>query len=381
MTKMNKRLGVLAMAAAMMMTAGTVVKAEGIDNISIPKKIDLNGTLASVYSPNVDYRFTLEPVAPFEGATVTDSDGVVSVVTQGVAGGAVLAEEGIVGFASEETSVTEDITRNLTVNFDTASFSKPGVYRYELKDVTTDETLDAAGITRPAAYTDTYYLDVYVRNNAENTGFEVYGNILSKSNAVEMVTADKVAGIDDDAYYTVDVSLTKVVTGAMGDVNHEFPFDIALANNGLGYYASENAVPTVENDANDTVVQVGLRSNDVYYMYGLSPLATVVYQETNDTVDTYTLTITGTDNAEIAAAASIAGNNGKKATGEAHKVSSYESNATEEVSVDTVFGAVTFTNNLDEISPTGLVLRVAPYALMLIAGVVFFLISRRRKDA
>lgn len=39
-----------------------------------------------------------------------------------------------------------------------------------------------------------------------------------------------------------------------------------------------------------------------------------------------------------------------------------------------------FTNALTEISPTGLVLRYGPYALILAFGVVILLIARRRKE-
>ena len=42
---------------------------------------------------------------------------------------------------------------------------------------------------------------------------------------------------------------------------------------------------------------------------------------------------------------------------------------------------LTINNNLTEISPTGVVLRVAPYVLILGAGLALLLISRRRKTA
>ena len=389
-----KKIGALALALVMVLTMGAVAFADetpaigdnGVtesvtSSITIPKTIDLNGTLTSVYSPNVIYTFSLAPATVNEGTTITDnkSPAVTSVVTAGPTDGASL-DSTTLSFTSAETAVATDITQNLTVTTDISKFSKPGVYRYELKDTTTKTVLDAAGITRPTDYTDTYYLDVYVHYNTSGS-LEVYGYVLSKGNDSKTPeSTDKVGKIDDDKYYTVDVTLTKKVTGAMGDTQHEFPFAITLTNNSLSYYADKAATPTVDKDATDTGISITLKSEETYYLYGLSPLATVIYEETNDTDDTYTLTITGADQSSIAAAAEIPAKSGTKNTGDAHKVSNYNDSGTQSIAVDDAFSAVTFTNNLNEISPTGVVLRVAPYALMLVAGLFLLIVARRRKS-
>ena len=41
---------------------------------------------------------------------------------------------------------------------------------------------------------------------------------------------------------------------------------------------------------------------------------------------------------------------------------------------------IAFTNNLEQISPTGVALRFAPYAIMLGAGVALFIILKVRKN-
>lgn len=371
-----KKILALVVAALLVLSTTAALAADGdpITSVNIPKTIDLNGSLTNVYSPNITYTFTLTPVDPATGATVNDGTTTVG-VKRGEVDGATLGNSGNVEFTSAETAVATDITEDLVINFDATKFTTPGVYRYELIDTTTDATLNAAGITRDSSYVDTYYLDVYVNS----TG--VYGYILSKTNDTEKTTTstDKVGEIDPDKYYTVDVSLTKTITGTMADVEHEFPFTITLDNNSLSYYGNENTAPTVDNDASATSITVNLKNNEVYYLYGLSPLATVIYQEQNDTAETYTLTITGADST-ISAAAQIAAG-ATKDTGAAHVVSTYEDNTTASVVADSTFSAVTFNNNLDQISPTGVVLRFAPYIAMLAGGALLVLLAIKRRKS
>lgn len=383
--------------------------------LNIPKGITVYGSLDRVYGPTVTYTYSIEPASVTSGAKVTDFNNVEHIVEAGPTGSASLTDSNA-AFTSSEVTLTSgnaEITDNITVSIDTSKFNKPGIYRYKISDTTTTSTLYAAGITRPDDYITDRYLDVYVKYNTAETSFEVYGYVLTDANntAIEgtddqplswvtptskssgyIATSETTKGTDE--YHTVDVKVTKKVTGAMGDKTHEFPFTIAVSNSSLHYYSGEVAsTPSAVSALTDgaaTSVSASLKDNETFYIYGLNPKATVAYTEKNNTPDIYKLTVTGDDNSKIkdasdanidAVAVSVL--NGTKATAEL-KVSNYDSaNTTTSVkatvTADAANKAVTFTNNLEEISPTGVVLRVAPYALILAAGVILLMLSKKRR--
>ena len=393
---------------------GVTVTSE--NSLDIPKGIILEGSLASVYSPNIV--FTYEATAG-AAASVTDTNGITSVITPGVLAGITLGGDtdnnnatGAVTFTSSEQAVGQ-ITQNLTLTMNPSAFDKPGVYRYKITDTTSEAALFAAGITRPSDYDKEFFLDVYIKRG--NDGLEVFGYVLM-DDAVDPVDSqtDKSAGFIDpsdpgsggggsgsgstpaismDTYTTVDIQVTKQVTGSMGDVNHDFPFTIAIDNNGLSYYGKEGSAPAVTDDLSSTSISAALHSGESYYLVGLSPKATVSYTEENDTPDTYTLTVKDSANANVndnaTTPAAITGisiaPNGTKTTATLN-VSNYptanSASGTSTAVAVTTASAVTFTNNLDEISPTGVVLRIAPFVFMLAAGAfLLFLASRRKRSA
>jgi hypothetical protein len=363
-------------------------------SIEIQKGITVNGSLAYVYGPSVTYNYTVAPAAVESGAGVTDANGVKSVVTAGPAGGVTLANNGQITFASEEVSTANELTGTITANVDITKFTKPGIYRYEITDITSTEALFNAGITRPDGYDTTRYLDVYIHNN--NGALEVYGYVLAADNETAITTnttkstgftADSEGGgAKTDQYTTIDVTLTKNVTGSMGDINHEFPFAITVDNNGLAYYGNKGTAATTDNDMTDTAITTTLKNADTYYIAGLNPKAAVIYEETNDTADEYTLTITKADGTELFNN-KIAANEAKNTGEAALKVSNYDTDnnaqtTAAQINADNGNKAITFTNNLEEISPTGVVMRFAPYFLILAAGIVLLVIKgRRTKEA
>lgn len=380
----------------------TNVLATANSQITIPKTITVSGSLDKVYSPNVTYTFTIAPVEPAKAqgatySTVNDGTNSLAHVKAGVDGSASITGG---SFTSAETALTggqATVTQNLTVTIDPTKFTAPGIYRYVITDTTTAETLYNAGISRPDGYDTTRYLDVYVRN-ANSSGFEVYGYVLCAENKTSIDSnTTKDAGFDEeDTYKTVDVKVVKEVTGTMGDQNHDFPFSVTISNSNLNYYVSDNTALTSTSgvDANGiygtalTTQTFDLKDSETYYIYGLNPKATVSYTETNDTEDIYKVSITDKDNSAVNSVTTIeTGKNGTQTTGTL-TVTDY--NTTNSSTTDGKLNftveannnsEIKFTNNLEQVSPTGVVLRFGPYLIMAAAAVVLLVMaSRRRKD-
>ena len=392
--------------------------------LNIPKGITVYGSMDKVYGPTVTYTYSIAPRSITNTSagydyTVTDFNNASAKVKAGPADGVTLSDSTAVFTSSEVTlsSGTAEITDNITVSVDLTKFANttygPGIYRYTITDTTAINDLYAAGITRDDNYNTTRDLDVYIKYNAAGTALEVYGYVLLDTpvspegvddQPLQWVTpTTKSSGYIDaaetytDEYHTIDLTLTKVVTGDMGNKNHQFPFAFTVSNLGLNYYHGETTANTSASytaTATTSISGIGLANGETYSIRGLNPKATINYTETNDTVDTYTLTVTNNggassyvkDNAGTSADihdVEIAMLVGTKTT-ETMAVSNYDTdNSVTSVKATiaaTDAQAVTFTNNLNAISPTGVVLRIAPYALMLVAGFVFFVLMRRRRE-
>ena len=427
-----KKISSIVLALIMVLTMGTsvfaandqdgtlkdngVVKNAGHSSVgttlTIPKGITVYGSLDKVYGPTVSYSYTIAPINPPANAKIIDFNNVEHIVEIGPAESASLTDS-TAAFTSSKVDLTEgsaEITDDIKVSIATGKFTKPGVYRYVITDTTQTSDLFAAGITRPDDYNKTRYLDVYVKYNSDETAFEVYGYVLNDTNLEEIEGTDDQplawetpaakssgfvassetsgTGKGTDEYRTIDVNVTKLVTGSMGDKTNEFPFTIAVSNNGLNYYSGEAAsVPTSVSSLSDgvaTSITGNLKDKDVFYIYGLNPKATVTYTEKNNTTDVYSLTVT--DNGSntvngLDGTTKITGNE-ERNTG-VLAVSNYDTDNRED-SVKAVISAndnkaITFTNDLSEISPTNVVMRFAPYLFILGGAMMLLVASRRRK--
>lgn len=436
-----KKIGALLLAIVMVLAIGTSAfaadddyKGSGHENATsvargnvIPLTkgiIFFNENGSKVYEPNIKFEYTVapDPAVAADGtiATVTDKDNVTRTVYPGPADGvtgtsiAFSAANDIKTSAANGAEVEE--SGNLSLN--TTKFTRPGIYRYVITESvagsgTDAENLAAAGLTaRNTAYTTTRYLDVYIKYNAAGTGFEMYGAVIFASTETTTPGSDdittnteKTTGFEPgvgtpasfaedpnvDKYTTYDFAVKKTVSGSMADKNHEFPFFVKISNTITGAKYTYIDKPGTGNGSPDTIANAAiekgtdsvasalkLKDGEYVKFVGVpsnqSNELEVVVTEYNDTYDQYTPSVKTENKATITL------NSTNEATGNA-MIASTGSDTTSSFAVktnDVKDQIITIDNNLTEISPTGVVLRVAPYAMILVAGLALMLISRRR---
>ena len=327
----------------------------------------------------------------------------------------------------------QTISGSVGVTISAEKFEDPGVYRYVITDTTTDATLDAAGIDRSTDYEEELYLDVYVRYDDDGK-LGVYGYVLfrggtdgadksfdDKTNDVIEANGDsvKVSGFDTDSeilpggtggtggssdpgtylsdqYHTYNVQVTKEVTGSLGDKNHAFPFQIDLANT-AGITSKTNFSYEIDDGTTTGTATAAalseagawassdlkLKHGDSILITGLPVGETIKVLETNDTNDTYKV--------------SAVLNKGATGYGAKYLTDEVVAGGTADVGMANVEAidnigeddepandVIAFTNDLEAISPTGLLFTVAPFAAMAGLGagmIVLFSKNKKRDDA
>lgn len=387
---------------------GTVTSAE--TSVYIAKSINVTNPLdTTVYSPSTTYTYSIVPATVAANSTVTDADGHTGKVVAGVNGGAVLDATTLTLNSTAVTANqdTDEVTGNIKVNIDLSVFTEPGIYRYKITDETTDAILHNSGLERSAEYDTVRYLDVYIKRDATSGDLVVLGYALFNGKVLdvdgngetEVSVATNTAkstgyvsgsepgtGTDNlsltDIYRTYNVTITKQVTGEMGNKTHPFPFTIAVNSNGTNsHYFAGLSGSTAANPVATNSISTQLTHGQTFQIIGLSPLDTVNATETNDTYDTYTVSV---DNADGNIVPGTPRSNGQTlaVADTPFQVSTYDTTAgTHGTSASVPNDTLTFTNNLAAISPTGVIIRSLPYvAMVVIAGAMLVAIKMLNKS-
>lgn len=413
-------------------SAATTIPTSGIASGDVDSTVVIGKDLAiynvgynKSYSPNITYTFTISSGNP-NGATVNDGNRTMAVSAGNM--DAVLEAQSNVVFTAQECVDTDNdlatfVRGNMEFSFDVDDFSAPGIYRYVITDTTSADTLRNAGVVRPAGYEDTKSLDVYVISNpnytpggqGSETPYIINGYVLTDIEVTESITGatDKDPGfrsvietpvtleipgtsrtdvtpptdgqqtedvinghsgiVGDNAfdyYYSYNLTVSKQITGNMADMNHAFQFNAAIIN--------APATTTVDNHfyaqnvngaiTNAEPVAFNLGHGTSYTIYGLNPYMLATITETNDTASTYKVSTSDNviTNVNVAPGLTAADSNIAISNYATANASGMPSTAA------TGVAPLTFTNNLESLPPTGVMLVVAPFIIVAaLIGVAF----------
>lgn len=361
--KTIRRLGALAMVLAMAVSvfavnasaAGLYEGGEnGLTSITLTKKLTVG---VNALTPAATATFSVTPASANQvagGKSVTvNGETKTYPVNVGVADGLTFASGAdTVTFTQGQDKVqgTNYAQQQTALTVNASAFTAPGIYRY----VVTETSVTGDGV---ATDTSTYYVDLYVENDGDN-GYKV---VSAEALKVGESSNEKSDLVFDNVYTSNTLTVTKSVVGAMGDKNHEWDITVTV----YGADSGKTFATDYDKPANEGTGKVVLTSGVAYTfkladgekveIYGLSANDKYIVDETDSKVTADGYTVTGEE----------LGTDGE---------------ATATISQATT---VTITNTREAASPTGVIMTIAPYALMVVlagAFAVVFLTRRNRAE-
>lgn len=315
------------------------------------------------------------------------------------------------------------------ITFTPSAFTGAGVYRYEITEAAS--TYATNGVVEGTTG-HTRYLDVYVKDGSTAGTYEIYGYVCFKYNnnidardsgtavstdvvAEAVKTEGFVEGTDTstsgsgdktaDHYNTYNVTIGKTLVNDQAMNSNQFPFKVQFSNTTV----TDNVLPIVSGTGTYTAPTLTAGNINSFVVDGTSATATQNLKIANGgtvtftgipvgttlTIDeynnvagtTYTTTTSGGTTNEAdginltwnAWASSV--DSWADKTDGSGEVTALQKTANDKTVVADENMTVTFTNTLLQISPTGYVSRFAPYALILVAGIVLLIVAKKRKPA
>ena len=325
--------------------------------------------------------------------------------------------------------------KDLTISFENVVFTQPGVYRYKITE--TAASYVTSGVT-DGTISDTRYLDVYVMRSAafDSThdgtpgheyvaaDWKVYGYVcINSTDATTNITPTsvfKTNGFVDtntaadastaDEYRTYNLTIGKTLSGDTTMNSHKFPFDAtwtAGTATGSFQFAVEESSATVSKTvqastttvngttvAADTLYKVGgadavgtadkdgtpsIANGGTVKYIGIPNGTKVTVTETNDVPGT-TYATTAEETIGTGSATDVEWTGGTSVKSTDNKTATMLPNATTIFAQTAAPAAdsndlIQVTNTLSIISPTGFVVRFAPYALVLFGGIFLIVLG------
>ena len=346
--KLNKTMGRVAttLVATAMLASVAVVPAfaedtDPITSVAFTKNVTTDG---NTYAPATTFEFEIKTA----GATTATIDGDRVAVLEGVEG--VLSVSDIVSTPNTGAATSNNYVLNGTITVNESAFNnaEPGIYHYTLSETEGNYT----GID----YDDTIY-DVYVyyMNNDSLTDKYVKAVIVTLNGEKQSnIVFTNDYGKDNDT--THDVTVNKIVTGSFANMSDTFSFDVSVSGTaGEAYKVVYTNGGDVQDatfvTSGDTITVDGIGDDDTITIYGLA------------SDDTYTVKEKDAKGYEVT---DTVGANDGEVSGK----------------VTTDGATATITNTKDGSAPTGIVMDIAPYALLVVVAAAgcFVFMRKRRED-
>lgn len=303
----------------------------------------------------------------------------------------------------------EKITKEITINFSEVAFTGAGVYRYVVTE--TAATYNTSGVVEGNTG-HTRYLDVYVKDGSTPSSYEIYGFVCFVENnnidgrkdatantpAAAIKTEGFVARTGEteedtktaDEYYTYNLTIEKTLENDQQMNSHKFPFSVDFVNttvtaNVLPIVSGEGVrtAPTLTagdiNGMDQDGTNLAIANGGSVTFTGIPVGTTVTINEKNDVNGTVYTTKTEDGTTNQSTGLSVPWDTWTNAVTGWTTVTALQKTANDNTVKADANMTVKFTNTLLTISPTGVVLRIAPYIMILAAGIILLLVSRRRK--
>lgn len=247
---------------------------------------------------------------------------------------------------SDATVGSDTISKNVTFDLSGLSFNDAGVYKY---------TIATTASTKPGEFTLAENMSLYLF--VENDGdYKVTGVVVKDADGVKASTLTNYYMLDPDqpddpSQKVANLTVTNAVEGSMGNRDEEFTYTLEVpAGKTFAYVKNGTETGTLTNSNNT----FKLKNDDLIVIYGLEKTSSYKLNEDGAQMG-YTVTCTGGDYT-TQDGVSISMANGDK--------------------------NVTFTNTRNAIAPTGLVMNVAPYVLLVLvaAGAGYVFLRKREED-
>lgn len=333
--------------------------ADDLTSISFTKTINMTAASGATV-PNAIYTYA---IAAGDAVDATET-------TPQILPGVGTPTIGSAQFTSADAIADSEVVKTVTVDFANVTFTAPGIYRYEITE--TDPTV--VGLTTDGE--NTLYLDVYVENGTDGLEITHYQMTTSADaptvSGGEATYTGKFTG-DEDAYTTYTLTVTKKVDGAMADANKDYDFTIDFSHLSNGTKVTVDGTQVDAGAVNGSLSVSGIE---------LNPAES---QTNGDKV-----TITGVPgDAMYQVIEALAASEGYTVTaqvgeGSETKLENVDGEyATTSASMGSTNVNVTVTNTRESSTPTGIMMDIAPYAVLVViaaAGCFIFLRKRHAKE-